>query len=68
MRAWVSTLLRIPIHLMWAGFQVMRTGVTVVEFKNNENGVTAPRLCCFSDMSHLYAEESDMMHDHKIEL
>jgi len=67
-RAWLSTLLHIPIHLMWAGFQMTHTGVTVLEFKNNENGVTAPYCRCFSDMSHLYAEGLDMLHDNKISL
>ena len=67
-RAWLSTLLHIPIHLMWAGFQMTHTGVTVLEFKNNENGVTAPYCRCFSDMSHLYAEGLDMRHDNKISL
>ena len=67
-RAWLSTLLHIPIHLMWAGFQMTHTGVTVIEFKNNENGITAPYCRCFSDMSHLYAEGLDMIHDNKMSL
>ena len=67
-RAWLSTLLHIPIHLMWAGFQMTHTGVTVLEFKNNENGITAPYCRCFSDMSHLYAEGLDMIHDNRVSL
>ena len=67
-RAWLSTLLHIPIHLMWAGFQMTHTGVTVLEFKNNENGITAPYCRCFSDMSHLYAEGLDMCHDNTVSL
>ena len=67
-RAWLSTLLHIPIHLMWAGFQMTHTGVTVLEFKNNENGITAPYCRCFSDMSHLYAEGLDMCHDNRVSL
>ena len=65
-RLWVSRLLHIPIHLMWAGFQMTHTGVTVIEFKNNENGVTAPYCRCFSDMSHLYAAGLDMRHDNGV--
>lgn len=65
-RAWISRLLHIPIHLMWAGFQITHTGVTVLEFKNNENGVTAPYCRCFSDMSHLYAAGLDMRHDNGV--
>lgn len=64
-RAWLSTLLHIPIHLMWAGFKYTHTGVTVVEFKNNANGVTAPVCRCYSDMSHLYAHGPDMIHDNE---
>lgn len=67
-RTWLSRLLHIPIHLMWAGFQMTHTGVTILEFRNNANGVTAPRCCCFSDMSHLYAEGLDMRHDNGVEL
>ena len=62
-RAWLSTLLHIPLHIMWASFKYTHTGVTVLEFKNNENGVTAPQCLCYSDMSHLYAAGLDMIHD-----
>lgn len=62
-RTLLSYLLHIPIHLMWSGFQMTHTGVTVIEFANNENGVTAPKCLCFSDMSHLFSEGLDMIHD-----
>ena len=62
-RAWISTLLHIPIHLMWAGFHYTHTGVTVLEFRNNEDGFTAPKCLCYSDMSHLYAHGPDMHYD-----
>ena len=62
-RAWLSTLLHIPIHLVWAGFDYPTTGVTVLQFRNNENGVTAPKCLCFADMSHLYAHGPDMIHN-----
>ena len=67
-RAWLSTLLHIPIHLMWAGFKYTHTGVTILEFKNNPNGVTAPVCRCYSDMSHLYAHGPDMIHDNSLEV
>ena len=67
-RAWLSRLLHIPMHMMWANFQMTHTGVTILEFKNNANGVTAPHCRCFSDMSHLYAAGLDMIHDNKIEV
>lgn len=67
-RAWISVLLHIPAHLMWAGFAYTHTGVTVIEFKNYENGFTAPRMLCYSDMSHLYSEKLDMIHDNLLEI
>ena len=67
-RAWLSVLLHIPIHIMWSSFEYTHTGVTIVEFKNNENGTTAPRCLCYSDMSHLYAAGLDMIYDRKYEL
>ena len=67
-RAWISTLLHIPLHVMWASFNITHTGVTIIEFKNNENGITAPRCLCFSDMSHLYGEKLDMIFDNGVEV
>jgi probable phosphoglycerate mutase len=67
-RTLLSYLLHIPIHLMWSGFQMTHTGVTVVEFKNNANGITAPKCLAFSDMSHLYAEGLDMIHDNDVSI
>ena len=67
-RAWLSVLLHIPLHIMWSSFQYTHTGVTVVEFQNNENGVTAPRCLCYSDVSHLYADGLDLLHDNRVEI
>ena len=67
-RAWLSVLLHIPIHMMWASFVYTHTGVTVIEFKNNENGVTAPQCLCYSDISHLYAENLDLRYDNRVEI
>ena len=66
--AWLSVLLHIPLHTMWSSFYPTHTGVTVLEFKNNENGFTAPKCLCFSDMSHLYSEKLDMIHNNNREL
>ena len=67
-RAWLSVLLHIPLHIMWSSFQYTHTGVTVVEFQNNENGITAPRCLCYSDVSHLYASGLDLLHDNRVEI
>ena len=65
-RVWLSHLIHIPLHLTWAGFAPTHTGVTVIHFKNNENGYTAPKCLCFSDTSHLFAQGLDMIHDNSI--
>ncbi len=62
-RVFIASLLHIPLHLMWAGFRYTHTGVTILEFKNNENGLTAPACLCYSDMSHLYANGPDMLYN-----
>ncbi|MBR6633344.1 MAG: histidine phosphatase family protein [Clostridia bacterium] len=67
-RLLLSYLLHIPVHLMWSGFQMTHSGVTVIEFKNNPDGFTAPKCRCFSDMSHLFAEGLDMTHDNDVEV
>ena len=67
-RAWLSVLLHIPLHIMWSSFEYTHTGVTVIEFKNNENGVTAPRCLCFCDLSHLYSSGLDLKYNNGIEL
>jgi probable phosphoglycerate mutase len=59
-RAWISVLLHIPVHIMWSSFDYCYTGVSVIEFKNNENGITAPTCLHYADISHLYAEGVDL--------
>ena len=67
-RAWISTLLHIPLHIMWASFDYTHTGVTVLEFKNNENGVTAPKCLVYSDVSHLYASGEDTSYNNRTDI
>ena len=67
-KSWLSTLLHIPIHIMWSSFDYTHTGVTVVEFKNNENGITAPKCLCWGDVSHLYAANLDLIINNDVEI
>ena len=67
-RAWLSTLLHIPLHIMWASFLYTHTGVTVLNFENYESGYTAPRCLCYSDVSHLYADGLDLLYDNTVEI
>ncbi len=54
---WLSHLLAIPPHIFMAGIGINHTGVSVVEFSNNEDGYTAPYALCISDISHIYKED-----------
>lgn len=67
-RAWLSTLLHVPLHLMWGSFNYTHTGVTVLQFKNHKSGFTAPRCLCFSDMSHLFAAGLDLTFNNEIDI
>ena len=65
-RTWISLLLNIPTHIMWASFSITHTGVTILEFKNNPNGITAPQCLCYSDLGHLYKQELEMSYNNKL--
>lgn len=67
-RAWLSMLLHIPLHIMWAGFDYCHTGVTILEFKNYENGITAPKCRCYSDLSHFYKDGPDMVYNNTLSI
>ncbi len=51
---WLSHLLSVPPHLFMAGFGISHTGVTILDFANNDDGITAPYCLCLSDVSHIY--------------
>lgn len=58
-RVWLSSLLKVPLHIMMANFDYNHTGVTVLRFGNNKDGITVPRCMMYSDISHLYAHGPD---------
>lgn len=62
-RTWLSVLLRIPFHVMLSSFSISYTGLTILDFKNNENAWTAPRCLCYCDLPHLYANGPDMKYN-----
>ena len=53
---WLSHLLSISPHIFWSGFDIAHSSVTILEFKNNPDGYTAPTCVCLSDISHIYKE------------
>lgn len=60
---WISQLLHIPFHMMWTSFCYSHTGVTIIEFANNKDGFTAPKLLTYCDLSHIYKEGLPMLYD-----
>jgi probable phosphoglycerate mutase len=51
---WLSHLLGIPPHIVWAGFDIAASGITALAFGNHESGYIAPRCICWADWSHVY--------------
>lgn len=54
--SWLGTMLDIPMPTIWTGFDFSHTGMTVVEFRNNETGIVLPKVLTLSNDSHLYRE------------
>lgn len=65
---WLSQLLQIPPHLFWGSFNISHSGVTILEFENHENGITAPRCLMLSDLSHVYADGLPMEYNNVIKI
>lgn len=53
---WISYLLAIHPIIFWSSFGLNHSSVTILEFMNTENGITAPYCLTLSDTSHLYAD------------
>ncbi|MDR0294212.1 MAG: histidine phosphatase family protein [Oscillospiraceae bacterium] len=52
----LSHMLAIPPVIFWATFDMTHTGVTILDFNHNTDGMTAPSCLVFSDISHIYKE------------
>ncbi len=65
---WLSHLLGIPPHLFWTSFDFSHSGVTVLNFKNYENGLTKPICLQLSDLSHIYDEGLPFVYNNSIKL
>jgi len=55
--AWMSHLLSISPNIFWSSFDIAHSSVTILLFRNNPDGYTAPQCVCLSDMSHIYKEK-----------
>ncbi|MBQ7901075.1 MAG: histidine phosphatase family protein [Clostridia bacterium] len=65
---WLSHLLNIPLHMFMAGIGISHTGVTILDFENRENGITAPYCLCLSDISHIYKENLPLKFTNSIDI
>ena len=53
---WLSHLLAIPPVLFWSSFDISHSSITILHFKNNPDGWTAPVCIALGDTSHIYKE------------
>lgn len=67
-QVWLSHLLNIPVHMFMAGIGISHTGVTILDFENRSNGITAPYCLCLSDISHIYKENLPLKFTNSIEI
>ena len=65
---WLSHLLGIPPHIFWTSFDLTHSSVTVLNFKNFENGLTTPMCLQLSDMSHIFADRLPFKHNNSINM
>ena len=65
---WLSHLLAIPPVLFWSSFDLNHSSVTILEFKNNPDGLTSPRCLALSDISHIYADRLPLQFENQIDL
>ncbi len=65
---WLAHLLAVPPVIFWSTFDVNHSGITIIEFKNNKDGYTAPKCLAVSDTSHLYADRLPLKFANGIDL
>ena len=63
--AFLSCIMDIPYPLFCTHFDMTHSGMTVIEFKN-ENGISIPRMLTLSSDSHLYREGLPLDYSHQI--
>lgn len=65
---WLAQLLAMPPHFFWANFDLSHSSVTILEFANHDNGYTAPKCLCLSDLSHIYQAGMEMTYNNTIHI
>ena len=51
---WIAHLLNIPLRIMWSGFSLSPSSVTIISFDTASEIWVVPRCKAFGDTSHLY--------------
>lgn len=64
--SWLGTLLDLPLPIIWSGFDISHSNITVVEFSAGENKICIPRALTFSNDSHLYREGLPTKYNNRI--
>lgn len=65
---WLAHLLQIPPHLIWSGFDISHSAVSIFHFENYSNSYTAPKCLSLSDLSHIYADGLPMQYNNEIDI
>ncbi len=52
--AWLSHLLNVPLGLMWVGFSLAPTSVSIVSFEEASSNWAVPRCIALGDTAHIY--------------
>ena len=63
----ISSLLDLPFPLYALHFDMNHTGLTVIDFPNNENGISVPSVLTLSNDSHLFREGLPTVYNNKTE-
>ena len=54
--SWLGILLNIPLPTVWTKMDISHSGMTVIEFKEDSQGICIPKMLMLSNDSHLYRE------------
>lgn len=54
--AWLGTMLDILLSTVWSIMDITHTGMTVIEFRANKEGICNAKMLTMSNDSHLYKE------------
>lgn len=65
---WLSHLLSIAPPLFWSSFDMTHSSITILEFRNNPNGLTAPMCLVLSDTSHIYADRLPLQYNNTLDI